>query len=113
MGLVAEVSLPLQGLVESLPTWQLALLGVTAFIAFSIVINVLKQLLFKNPNEPPVVFHLVPFIGSTISYGMEPFNFFFACKEKYGDVFTYILLGRKVSLSRESLNVSGSRASNW
>jgi sterol 14-demethylase len=29
---------------------------------------------------------------------MDPFDFFFTCKEKYGDVFTFILLGRKVTV---------------
>lgn len=29
---------------------------------------------------------------------MDPFAFFFACKQKYGDVFTFILLGRKVTV---------------
>ncbi len=29
---------------------------------------------------------------------MDPFDFFFSCKQKYGDVFTFILLGRKVTV---------------
>jgi len=29
---------------------------------------------------------------------MDPFSFFFACREKYGDVFTFVLLGRKVTV---------------
>jgi cytochrome P450 len=29
---------------------------------------------------------------------MDPFDFFFSCREKYGDVFTFILLGRKVTV---------------
>lgn len=33
-----------------------------------------------------------------IWYGMDPFDFFFSCKEKYGDVFTFVLLGRKVTV---------------
>lgn len=35
---------------------------------------------------------------SRIWYGMDPFDFFFACKQKYGDVFTFILLGRKITV---------------
>jgi hypothetical protein len=60
---------------------QLALIALGA-VALLLVGNVLKQLLFKNPNEPPVVFHLVPFIGSTITYGIDPVKFFFNCKKK-------------------------------
>jgi len=29
---------------------------------------------------------------------MDPFDFFFSCRERYGDVFTFILLGRKVTV---------------
>ncbi|PYH47290.1 serine/threonine protein kinase chk2 [Aspergillus saccharolyticus JOP 1030-1] len=78
----------------------LAVLGTTlvALCTVSVVLNVLRQLLFKNPKEPPVVFHWVPFIGSTISYGMNPYNFFFKCREKYGDIFTFVLLGKKTTV---------------
>ena len=56
--------------------------GFASFIVLSVVLNVLSQLLFKNPNEPPVVFHWFPIIGNTISYGMDPYTFFFQCREK-------------------------------
>ncbi|KAL1962294.1 hypothetical protein VTN77DRAFT_9837 [Rasamsonia byssochlamydoides] len=73
-------------------------LGLLSLVTLSVVINVLAQLLFKNPNEPPVVFHWFPFIGSTISYGMDPYKFFFECREKYGDIFTFVLLGKKTTV---------------
>ncbi|KAL9119582.1 MAG: hypothetical protein Q9187_003869 [Circinaria calcarea] len=73
-------------------------IGFTALIILAVVYNVLRQLLFKNPNEPPVVFHWLPVLGSTVVYGMEPFKFFDNCRAKYGDVFTFILLGRKVTV---------------
>lgn len=98
MGLIAVVAGPLQNLAAAIPTWQLVLLATTAFVLTAIVLNIVKQVLFKNPNEPPVVFHIVPFLGSTVTYGIDPFKFFFACKEKYGEVFTFILLGRKVTV---------------
>lgn len=84
MGLFTTLLGPLQNLAEGLAAWQLALFAVTAFLVLAIVLNVLSQLLLKNPNEPPLVFHWVPIIGSTISYGIDPFTFFFACREKVG-----------------------------
>lgn len=57
-------------------SYTLASVGALSFIALSVVINVLRQLLFKKAHEPPVVFHWFPFVGSTISYGMDPYNFF-------------------------------------
>lgn len=47
-----------------------------------ILYTLLRQLFFKHPNEPPVVFHWLPIIGSTISYGVDPFKFFFDCQAK-------------------------------
>lgn len=98
MGLLATVLSPFQSLTAALPVWQITLLAFTAFTTLAIVLNILSQLLFKDPNEPPVVFHIVPFFGSTITYGIDPFKFFFSCKEKYGDVFTFILLGKKTTV---------------
>ncbi len=58
---------------------------IAAFLTLSVVLNVLSQVLFKNPNEPPVVFHWFPIIGSTITYGMSPYKFFFDCRAKVND----------------------------
>ena len=67
-------------------TWPSQILLTTsiagAILAAAVVLNVLKQLLFKNPHEPPIVFHWVPFLGSTITYGIDPYKFFFSCREK-------------------------------
>ncbi|TFA98484.1 Eburicol 14-alpha-demethylase [Trichoderma ghanense] len=74
-------------------------IGAAGFIALAVVINVLQQLLFKNPNEPPMVFHWFPFIGSTVIYGMDPPKFFRDNRAKYGDVFTFVLLGKKTTVA--------------
>ncbi|EPE08931.1 cytochrome p450 51b [Ophiostoma piceae UAMH 11346] len=73
-------------------------LGFVTSIVLVIVLNVLNQSLFKNSNEPPVVFHWFPVIGSTVTYGMDPPRFFKENREKYGDVFTFVLLGRKTTV---------------
>ncbi|KAJ5408239.1 Eburicol 14-alpha-demethylase [Penicillium cosmopolitanum] len=78
--------------------YTLVAVGALSFIALSVVVNVLRQLLFKNPHEPPVVFHWFPLVGSTISYGMEPYSFFQSCRAKYGDIFTFVLLGKKTTV---------------
>ena len=75
-----------------------AAIGLLTLFAAIVLVNVARQLLVKKPNEPPVVFHWVPFIGSTIIYGMDPYTFFFDCRRKYGDVFTFILLGKKTTV---------------
>lgn len=59
--------------------------GFVSFIVLAVVLNVLNQILFKNPNEPPMVFHWFPVIGSTITYGMDPYGFFEGCRAKVGE----------------------------
>lgn len=83
MGLLQEVAahpLAQQFQTYSLP-YQIAI-GFAAFIGLSIVYHVASQLLFKNPNEPPLVFSWFPIIGSTITYGMDPPKFFKENREK-------------------------------
>ncbi|KAF8440375.1 cytochrome P450 [Boletus edulis BED1] len=66
----------------------------------AIVLNVLRQLILpRDPSLPPEVFHIIPIFGSAMSYGNDPLGFFAQCKEKYGNVFTFVLLGRKVTVA--------------
>jgi hypothetical protein len=51
------------------------------------------QVLPKDPTLPPVVFHVFPIIGSTISYGMDPHRFFETCKQKVGIFLNLFLVG--------------------
>lgn len=47
-----------------------------------IIANVVQQLLFRKKNEPPVVFHWIPFIGSAVPYGTNPHHFLKSNREK-------------------------------
>jgi sterol 14alpha-demethylase len=82
MGLLGTFLASVERLAEVLPLWQLVLFALGALITLAILLNIANQLLFRNPDEPPLVFHLLPFIGSTITYGIDPFVFFFSCREK-------------------------------
>ena len=82
MGLLSAFLSPIEDIVSSSSTRFLIFLTVIAFLCLSVVLNVLGQALYKNPHEPPVVFHWVPFIGSTIAYGIDPYKFFFKNLEK-------------------------------
>lgn len=82
MGLVDEAAAKTAHHFLQLGTGAQIGVAVLAFLTVSVVVNVAQQLLFKNPNEPPVVFHLFPVIGSTITYGMDPPRFFKENREK-------------------------------
>ncbi|KAL4866404.1 hypothetical protein BDV12DRAFT_187475 [Aspergillus spectabilis] len=98
MGLVAVLLENVCERCSTLSIWALSGLGFLTFLVLAVVVNVLQQILFKNSNEPPVVFHWFPFVGSTISYGIDPYKFFFNSRAKYGDIFTFILLGKKTTV---------------
>ena len=82
MGILAAVTESLRDPLPNKSTSVLIAGGIVSFFVIAIVLNVLGQLLVKDPKEPPLVFHWVPFIGSTITYGIDPYKFFFSCREK-------------------------------
>jgi len=82
MGLLSAVAGPLVDLAQNSSTAVLIAATTASMLTITVVLNVLQQLLFRNPNEPPVVFHLFPILGSTVVYGMDPYKFFFSCREK-------------------------------
>ena len=82
MDLLSTLHSPIEGLVSGISTTTLIFLGLVGFVSLSIFLNVLRQALLKNSREPPIVFHYVPFIGSTIAYGIDPYKFFFSNLEK-------------------------------
>ncbi|KAF9267916.1 lanosterol 14-alpha-demethylase [Marasmius fiardii PR-910] len=85
---------------QELSTAKLLLLTGAIIPVFAVVLNVLAQLVSpRRKSDPPVVFHWLPIVGSAISYGNDPVKFFFECREKYGNVFTFILLGRRVTVA--------------
>lgn len=85
MGFVEEVLGPAAGKFAGLGLGAQIGLGLGGFLFFSVLFNVLSQVLFKNPNEPPMVFHLFPLIGSTVTYGMDPPRWMAEQRKKVSD----------------------------
>ncbi|KAK3382457.1 eburicol 14a-demethylase [Lasiosphaeria ovina] len=98
MGLLQDLGGPLLESFSQLGTWSQAGIVIATLLFGTVFLNVLQQVLFKNPNEPPMVFHWFPLIGSTITYGMDPPRWFKKTRAKYGDCFTFILLGKKTTV---------------
>ena len=75
---------------------------VVAFIiSLTILANALQQTLLKKANEPPVVFHWLPVIGSTVTYGIDPFKFFFRCQAKVRIDMIHALIARMLIMIDE------------
>lgn len=82
MGVLAHVAGPLGHFASNSSTPVVVVAGFASFLLLAVVLNVLQQLLLKKPNEPPLVFHWLPVIGNTVTYGMDPYAFFFANQKK-------------------------------
>lgn len=82
MGLLGAVVEPLRDQLSGRSAGVIIGASVISFVVLTIVLNVLNQLFFRNHKEPPVVFHWVPFFGSTIVYGIDPYDFFFKCQRQ-------------------------------
>jgi hypothetical protein len=85
MGLALDIGGPLAEGFSRLGLASQIGVAFASFLFLSVLLNVLKQVLFRNPNEPPVVFHWFPFVGSTITYGMDPPRFFKENRKKVGE----------------------------
>ena len=65
-----------------LAPFEYPLTTVFSLLLASILANIVKQLFFRDPHRPPVVWHWIPKIGSTVEYGQDPYKFFFKCQQK-------------------------------
>ncbi|KAJ7455210.1 lanosterol 14-alpha-demethylase [Mycena galericulata] len=85
---------------QQVPSSRWLLLALINTPILAVLFNALWQKIVpRKASDPPLVFHWLPIVGSAIWYGNDPINFFQACQEKYGNVFTFILLGRKVTVA--------------
>jgi len=90
MDLLADYN-PLAGLplLVSVPA---AIVGTLALI---VVLNIANQVLYRllHPYRAPLVPYLFPWIGSAVTYGQAPYEFFEKNRKKYGDVFAFVMCG--------------------
>ncbi|CAE6399322.1 unnamed protein product [Rhizoctonia solani] len=71
-----------------------------AFCVLITVSNIVAQLVVPSDSSlPPQVFYILPYIGSAIEYGNDPIGFLSTCRKKHGDVFTFVLLGRRITVA--------------
>lgn len=78
----------------SIPTVVIGLLVVV------IGLNLLQQLIYRIvfPYRAPIVPYLIPWLGSAVTYGSSPYEFFEKNRKKYGDVFAFVMVGRVMTV---------------
>lgn len=80
--------------------WALSLPVKVLILVFGpIIYNLVWQFFYSlRKDRVPLVFHWIPWFGSAVGYGMNPYVFFEDCRLKYGDVFAFVLLGRVMTV---------------
>ncbi|CEI98138.1 Putative Lanosterol 14-alpha demethylase [Rhizopus microsporus] len=68
-----------------------------AFLAYWVIDLLSQYIAPKNPKAPPTVPSWIPFLGNAVDFGKDPIQFLQSCQKKYGDVFTFRLLNKRVT----------------
>lgn len=72
---------------------------ISVVVLLPFVYTIVWQLLYSmRKDRVPLVFYWIPWVGSAVNYGMRPYEFFEECREKYGDVFAFVLLGKVMTV---------------
>ncbi|CDO94259.1 unnamed protein product [Kluyveromyces dobzhanskii CBS 2104] len=72
---------------------------VSIVILVPFIYNIVWQLLYSmRKDRVPLVFYWIPWVGSAVTYGMKPYEFFEECRQKYGDIFAFVLLGKVMTV---------------
>lgn len=79
----------------ALPLLQQLSIVVMAPFVYTLVWQFLYSL---RSDRPPMVFYWIPWVGSAVDYGTRPYEFFAECQEKYGDIFSFVLLGKVMTV---------------
>ncbi|KAJ9085525.1 Lanosterol 14-alpha-demethylase [Entomophthora muscae] len=91
--MIAFISNALHGFATGYPT---------STILFAILIGLVLQYYIRinlkpDPTLPPVVPYFFPFFGSMVTYGMNPVQFLKDNQKIYGDNFTFLMFGRRIT----------------
>lgn len=72
---------------------------VSFLIVAPFIYNIVWQLWYSTRKDrAPMVFHWFPWVGSAITYGMQPYEFFEKSRQKYGDVYAFMLFGKTMTV---------------
>ncbi|ODQ49555.1 hypothetical protein PICMEDRAFT_71099 [Pichia membranifaciens NRRL Y-2026] len=70
-----------------------------SIIAIPFIYSLTWQFLYSlRKDRVPMVFYYLPWVGSAVTYGMQPYEFFESCREKHGDCFSFLLLGKVMTV---------------
>ncbi|KAI9335476.1 cytochrome P450 [Obelidium mucronatum] len=80
---------------NNLPQYATSVIALVVVIVFWVFFS--SSSTKSGKNLPPLVAYTIPFLGNTIEYGIDPVKFLQKCQKTYGDCFTFIMLGRRMT----------------
>ncbi|KAF9583944.1 Lanosterol 14-alpha-demethylase [Lunasporangiospora selenospora] len=101
MAIIVQLVQGLQSLAGHLtdPANLAQILTTTALgISLILILTQISQRINRDKNAPPEVPYWIPYLGSAIQFSLNPLKFFEENRKKYGDVFTYTMVGRKFTV---------------
>ncbi|OWB58217.1 hypothetical protein B5S28_g4220 [[Candida] boidinii] len=102
MSIVEDIVSTVSNTVLELITFYLSLSlfqKISVIIALPFLYSITWQFLYSlRKDRAPLVFYPIPWVGSAVPYGMQPYEFFKRCQEKHGDVFAFMLLGKVMTV---------------
>lgn len=86
-------------------------ISLTLILTLTLATLFLYLIFFNNNNNssssssttsqtplPPTIPHSIPFIGNAIPFGMDPVGWIKTQQLKYGDTFTFTMMGRRMTM---------------
>lgn len=71
----------------------------SVLILLPFIYSLTWQFLYSfRKDRAPMVFYWIPWVGSAVTYGMQPYEFFTECQKKHGDCFSFLLLGKVMTV---------------
>jgi cholesterol 7alpha-monooxygenase len=74
---------------------------IITLIVFSLLIVYISLLLLFNgrrrKGEPPLITGYIPYLGVIFDYGAHPAQYLFSLRKKFGDIFTIVLAGKRIT----------------
>lgn len=80
--------------------------AIPQYVLLIIALAFAHHLLFvtNRPNGPPMVRGSLPFLGVALSFIFDPEGFLLKCQQRYGDIYTLYMGGKRMHVVCDSIN---------
>lgn len=103
MGIVSDVVtklVPAWKYYSGLPLYNSIPLGLLVLLIMTVAYSQVWQVLYgRRKDRVPLVHYWIPWLGNAAEFGMNPYGFYQRCRDRHGDTFSFIMVGRTMTVS--------------